>query len=53
MLWTNTFYPLASLFSEPMKSFLVLSDEGPECWAASDHPEVIDDVEHAGGARPG
>lgn len=40
VLWTNTFHSYGvEVFSEPITTFLALSDDGPECWTVTDHPE--------------
>jgi hypothetical protein len=40
LLWTNTFYDYGiEVFNEPITTFFVLSDEGPERWTVTNHPE--------------
>ena len=40
VLWTNTFYPYGvEVFTQPMTTFLRLSDDGPERWSVTDHRE--------------
>lgn len=40
VVWTNTFYLYGvELFRESITKLLVLSDDGPECWTVTDHPE--------------
>ncbi|MCF4123217.1 hypothetical protein L1785_19795 [Antribacter sp. KLBMP9083] len=40
VIWTDTFYPYGvEVFSEPITKFLAMSDDGPERWTVTDHPE--------------